>query len=349
MSDETTAKGTAVTRAVPRTLDVVQMSFSDMLAMGNALVTTGFLPEHIRTGAQAAAIIMTGRELGMQPMRAIRSLQMVKGKVVENADSQLARFKSDGGRSTFRELHAKKAVLWLRHPNGDEHTETFTYADAEAAGLTLPSRNGEKSMYDKFGVSMMRSRAITNGLKSIGWEGGAGNYDPEELPETQSRSAPAAHEPTPTGVNNDTGEVLYDTASEPEIADAEIFNADGTPIENAVAPPKSSSNSAAFNPDESLRFGKYKGRTYRDIATDDLQYLGWLYKQEKEKTKTNAQYAKPVEWVVAFKAFLKSNVPAKTDPASATPEAHSGHDSAEPDGRDESAASSDFTEDDLPF
>ena len=66
-------------------------TFSELVAMGNDLVRTGFLPDHIKTGAQAAAIILTGRELGMAPMRALRSLQLVKGKVTENADSQLAR------------------------------------------------------------------------------------------------------------------------------------------------------------------------------------------------------------------------------------------------------------------
>src|SRR5689334_16536354 len=72
------------------------MTFAEIVVMGETLVKTGFLPEHIKNGGQAAAIIMTGQELGMKPMRAIRSLQLVKGKVVENADSQLARFKSDG-------------------------------------------------------------------------------------------------------------------------------------------------------------------------------------------------------------------------------------------------------------
>jgi hypothetical protein len=156
------------------------MTFADILAMGETLVKTGFLPQHIKTGGQAAAIILTGQELGMKPMRAIRSLQLVKGKVVENADSQLARFKSDGGRAKFLQLTERVAELYLRHPNGDEHTEKFAIEDAERAGLLKSSGNGEPSMYVKHPKSMLRSRAITNGLKSIGWEGGAGAYDPEE-------------------------------------------------------------------------------------------------------------------------------------------------------------------------
>jgi len=154
--------------------------FAALVRMAEMLVPTGMLPDHIKTPGQALAIILTGRELGMPPMRAIRSLQMVKGKVVENADSQLARFKTAGGRAVFRMLNEELAVLWLRHPNGDEHTEEFTMEDATAAGLTKASSKGEPSMYVKHPKSMLRSRAITNGLKSIGWEGGAGAYDPDE-------------------------------------------------------------------------------------------------------------------------------------------------------------------------
>jgi len=153
---------------------VEPLDLDAMLELAKQLVPTGFLPDHIKSAGQCVAIILTGRELGMQPMRAIRSLQMVKGKVVENADSQLARFKTEGGSAKFKELTDAKAVLWLRHPNGDEHTEPFTIEDAKRAGLlSNPS-------WQKYPRAMLRSRCITAGLKSVGWEGGVGTYDPEE-------------------------------------------------------------------------------------------------------------------------------------------------------------------------
>lgn len=174
-----------------------QLDFATLMRMGDELARTGFLPQHIRTGGQAAAIIMTGRELGMEPMRALRSLQMVKGRVIEDANSQLSRFKRDGGRSSFKHLlgcemgaackgpvdartgetlhlDEEHACLWLRHPNGDEHVEQLTMAKAKARGLAV----GET--YRKFPEAMLRSRCITAGLKSLGWEGGTGVYSPDE-------------------------------------------------------------------------------------------------------------------------------------------------------------------------
>lgn len=183
----------AVARKLP---SLAEASFGELMLLAQQLVPTGFLPDHIKTPGQCVAIILAGRELGMAPMRALRSIQMVKGKITESADSQLARFKSDGGRATFTKLDETGAILRLRHPNGDEHTETFGPEDAKRAGL-----GGDN--YRKFPVAMYRSRSITAGLKSIGWEGGAGAYDPDELaiaiPDASSAAPPATGEPAPAG------------------------------------------------------------------------------------------------------------------------------------------------------
>jgi len=322
---------------VPRVLDAERMTFADMLSMGNALVTTGFLPDHIKTGAQAAAIIATGRELGMQPMRALRSLNMVKGKVTENADSQLARFKTDGGRASFQELTHQRAVLHLVHPNGDEHTEEFTMQDAVAAGLA-----GRGGMYEKHAKAMLRSRVITAGLKSIGWEGGAGTYDPDELPapRVQGRAVVADARHGSVSVDHDTGEVLHDDAELVELPEGMFSQSDNLdePLDVASAP--NAQTGSAFSPDEVLKFGKHKGRSLRDIAADDLKYLGWYYRTEKEKVKTNDRYAKRPEYMAALRTWLKALHPTPTAPAD---DAASDYELSPSDVSDETHA------DDLPF
>lgn len=168
------------------------MTWPEMMAMGEALVRTGFLPQHLKTGAQVAAVILTGRELGMPPMTAVRCLAIVKGKVVEAADSQLARFKGDGGRAAFSTLTATNAVLDLMHPNGDKHTEAFSIEDAKRAALS-----GDN--WTKYPKAMLRSRCITAGLKSVGWQGAVGNYDPDEARAfADEPAAPAVVEAKPT-------------------------------------------------------------------------------------------------------------------------------------------------------
>jgi hypothetical protein len=153
----------------------VEASFGQLVSMGVSLLKTGFLPSHIKSGEAFAAIVLMGREMGMSTMAACRKLQCIKGTVTERADSQLARFKTAGGRAEFKELSETKAVLVLKHPNGDQHTETFTIDDAKRAGLA------SNDNYAKHPKAMLRSRAITAGLKSIGWEGAVGIYDPDEV------------------------------------------------------------------------------------------------------------------------------------------------------------------------
>jgi hypothetical protein len=201
----TNAIATRAQQGITARVDVLEgVTFADLVGMGEQLARTGFLPDHIKTGPQFAAIVMTGRELGMAPMRAIRSFHMVKGKVVEDAASQLARFKSAGGRATFDHLDDVKAVLTLTHPNGDKHTETWTIDDAKKAGLT-------GGLVGKFPRAMMRSRVITAGLKSLGWEGAVGAYDPSELVESHDEPAAIVEvlPPAPKGPADEVRRILH--------------------------------------------------------------------------------------------------------------------------------------------
>ncbi len=45
-----------------------------------ALVSTGFLPQAIKTPEQAIAIILTGRELGIGTMAALNTINVIQGK-----------------------------------------------------------------------------------------------------------------------------------------------------------------------------------------------------------------------------------------------------------------------------
>lgn len=149
--------------------------YRGLMGLAKELCSTGFLPVAVKTPAQAVAIILTGKELGLGPMQSLRSISIIQGKPELAADLQLSIFHRDGGRSKWLELTETRAVLWLRHPNGDEHRETFSMDDARRAGLA----NGQN--WQKYPKAMLRSRAITAGLKSIGFEPLAGAYAPGEI------------------------------------------------------------------------------------------------------------------------------------------------------------------------
>lgn len=177
----------AVSRVVPEAVaeSAARASNADdfdaLMRLADRLIGTGFVPSGLRTPEQIVAIILTGREMGMGAMESLRRFHIVEGHVTEAAASMLARFKTEGGRAQFRRLDDEGAELWLRHPNGDEHVEYWTREDSERAGLLRPSRNGAPSNHVKYPRSMFRSRTISNGLRSLGWAGVVGIYDPSEI------------------------------------------------------------------------------------------------------------------------------------------------------------------------
>jgi hypothetical protein len=140
------------------------------------LMRSGLVPADIRTPEAAMFIILTGRDLGMSPVQSLRSIRVIKGKVEVAADAQLGKFHSAGGRSRFVTLTNDTAKLelsapWLTAP----HLESFTLDDAKTAGLA----GGDS--WRRYPKAMLRSRAITAGLKSVGFDACAGIYGAGEV------------------------------------------------------------------------------------------------------------------------------------------------------------------------
>lgn len=194
----------AITQRVEREDPLISAvaAFDQMRSLAKSLVDSGFLPRAINTPEKAIAVMLAGRELGVGPMIALRSIHIIDAKPVVAADLLLARFKADGGRATFTTLNDEKAVLKLRHPNGDEHVEEFTHAMAQAAGLL------GKDNWKKHKKAMMRSRVITAGLKSVGYEPTAGVYTPDEAEEFGATTGSAAEGHVPPADDAAAGDTV---------------------------------------------------------------------------------------------------------------------------------------------
>lgn len=138
------------------------------------LFKSGLCPATIKSAEAALFIILTGRDLGLSAVQSLRSIHVIQGKIELAADQQLALFKRRGGRATWLTLTDTEATCRFIHPNGDEHTESFTMKDAQRAGIATGN-------YNKYPRAMLRSRCITAGLKSMGFDATAGMYDEGEL------------------------------------------------------------------------------------------------------------------------------------------------------------------------
>lgn len=139
------------------------------------LVRSGLCPAAVKTPEAALFIILAGRDLGLSPVAALRNIHIIQGKVELSADMQLALFSSRGGKFRWLEVSETAATLelhapWLLAP----HVSKWTMADAQRAKL-----GGDN--WQKYPRAMLRSRAITAGLKDIGFDATAGVYAPGEI------------------------------------------------------------------------------------------------------------------------------------------------------------------------
>jgi hypothetical protein len=139
------------------------------------LLASGLCPVALKSPEAVLFVILAGRDLGLSPVASLRGLTIIQGKIEVSADLSLGLFHRAGGKSQWEELTDSAARLRLSAPwLTASHVSSFSMADAQRAGL----KDGN---YTKYPKAMLRSRAITQGLKDIGFDATAGVYAPGEI------------------------------------------------------------------------------------------------------------------------------------------------------------------------
>lgn len=146
------------------------------------------LPPHAREPGAAAAIMLAGLELGLQPMEAIRSLHLVDGRVVLAADAQLALVLRRGVALEWTRTDATAAECRIVRPGRAPHTVAYTIQDAQRAGLA------GRQTWQRHPAAMLRARCITTAIRQYCPDLLSGAYSPDEAADfgTSPAHAPAA-------------------------------------------------------------------------------------------------------------------------------------------------------------
>lgn len=144
------------------------------------LVKTGFLPPSVRTPEQAIAIMLMGRELGLAPMQAFKSISIINGKPALGAELMLGKIYERYPNADIRIVKNEKdgAEIHASRP-GKDHLQkfSFTIQEAQEAGLTKKDswRNYPKAMCLWRAVSAMARAVFPECLM------GGPSHTPEEL------------------------------------------------------------------------------------------------------------------------------------------------------------------------
>jgi hypothetical protein len=155
-------------------------TFATFARLAGQIAKTEFVPRGLRGRPEAVlAAMLYGRELGLQPMTALRLIQIVEGNVGLSAEGMRAVVRSHGHRIWVSE-RTDTSVTVCGQRGGDDagavEEVTWTMDDAATAGLT------SKDVWKKYPRAMLLARATSELCRSVFPDviGGL-SYTPEEL------------------------------------------------------------------------------------------------------------------------------------------------------------------------
>ncbi len=208
----------ALTKFDPENLDQ-----AEKLAV--TLSKSALLPDALRgKPADILVTLIAGRELGLSPMQAIRSMYVVKGKPVLSSDLMVALVKRHPECVYFKMLESSDTVArYATERKGEGKTEmAFTIQQAQQAGLS----NGDN--WKKYPAAMLRARCSSALARVVFPDLTLGVCDPDEAKEF-SGEAPTTPPPqvaekdvTPAnGKGNDAVKAKLRAKAAPVIVDVQ--------------------------------------------------------------------------------------------------------------------------------
>jgi len=125
---------------------------------------------------QVLALGMVAQAEGHAFATAARDYHVIQGRPALKADAMMARFQAAGGKVVWTEYKDDVVTGVFSHPAGGELAVTWTIEQASRIGLVKPG-----SGWQKFPRAMLRSRCISEGIRSVYPGSVTGFYSPEEV------------------------------------------------------------------------------------------------------------------------------------------------------------------------
>lgn len=159
---------------VPMTLDMEKWQI--MRQQADTLVKSGFLPPAINTPEKALAVMQKGRELGIGPMEALSSINVIQGKPACSAQLMLALARRTGELEDIKiETSEKGATVTVTRRGQSPFTSTFGAKEATDLGLM------GRDQYKKQPGTMFKWRAVSDNLRVTFGDALSGLYTPDEM------------------------------------------------------------------------------------------------------------------------------------------------------------------------
>lgn len=156
----------------------VPVPFADMERMAVAIAKSNLFG--MKTPEQALALMLIAQAEGLHPAVIARDYDIIQGRPAKKAEAMLRSFLSAGGVVEWHQLDDTKADATFSHHSAPKPLRiTWDMARAKTAQLA------GKDMWTKYPRQMLRSRCISEGIRTIWPLATSGMYVPEEIQDMQ--------------------------------------------------------------------------------------------------------------------------------------------------------------------
>lgn len=129
----------------------------------------------IKTPQQALALMLISQAEGRHPALAARDYDIIQGRPAKKAEAMLRDFLGAGGKVEWHELSDTKADATFSHVQGGSVRIVWDLERVKKAQIS------NEQMYRKYPRQMLRSRTVSEGVRTIWPAATSGMYEPDEV------------------------------------------------------------------------------------------------------------------------------------------------------------------------
>lgn len=155
------------------------VTVSDMQTMASAVVSSGLFG--IKTKEQALTLMLISQAEGRHPALAARDYDIIQNKPAKKAEAMMRDFLQSGGKVEWHALTDALADATFSHPQGGSVRISWDMDRAKIAGLV------GKDNWKKHPRQMLRSRVVSEGVRTVCPMATSGMEVPEEVQDTEHR------------------------------------------------------------------------------------------------------------------------------------------------------------------
>ena len=165
------------------------MPLQDMQTLAVAIAKSNLFG--IKTPEQALVLMAIAQAEGRHPVEAARDYDIINGRPAKKAEAMLRDFILAGGKVAWHALTDELADATFTHPQTGEVRIDWDMKRAMTAF-------GKKDMYAKFPRQMLRSRVVSEGVRTLWPLATSGMYEPGEAADIPAHNGPTIDAEAPS-------------------------------------------------------------------------------------------------------------------------------------------------------